>query len=112
MAEEEELAAALNRKPVINIGIFGSIQHMLPLRNPTVCAELMQQVRTAFRTIQLVAPDLNYLYSTYLVMENFTLPLDTAILLQKFFTKFEAAKKEALYTKLEQPLGISEEMSL
>jgi len=41
MAEEEELAAALNRKPVINIGIFGSIQHMLPLRNPTVCAELM-----------------------------------------------------------------------
>lgn len=45
-------------------------------------------------------------------MENFTLPLDTAILLQKFFTKFEAAKKEALYTKLDQPLGISEEMSL
>lgn len=83
----------LKRKPVINIGIFGSISHMFPIQHPKVCSELMTQVRTAFRTIKLVSPDLNYLYQTYLSMENFTLPIDIAKLLQKFFLRFEKLKK-------------------
>ena len=87
----------LNRKPTINIGIFGSIQHTLALRKPVICDELMKQVRTSFRTINLAKPDMKYLFKSYLSMESFTLPIDTANLLAKFFEAFEAIKKRELY---------------
>ena len=74
VVEEEELEQILRRRPTINIGIFGSIQHMLPIQKPTISQEFVKQIRTSFRVIKLSKPDMNYLFKSYLFMENFTLP--------------------------------------
>ena len=94
----------LKRKPIVSIGIFGSVGHLLALRKPAICQELLKQVRTSFRVIALSKPEPGYLFESYLSMENFTLPADTATLLGKFFEHFEATKKRLLYDGQEPPL--------
>lgn len=58
ITDEMDLQEVLKQKPTINIGIFGSIQHTLAMRQPVICGELMKQVRTSFRTINLAKPDM------------------------------------------------------
>ena len=56
---------------------------------------------------------MNYLFKSYLLMEKFTLPEDTANLLRRFFENFEQIKNRELYEdKIEKPIGGSEELSL
>ena len=110
---EEELQQVLKRKPVVNVGIFGSIQHILPIKKPKICEELLKQVRTSFRVIKLCKPDMNYLFHSFLKAENYTLPHDTAHLLRVFFENFRAIKKEMLYEKHKlEPEVVEEELSL
>ena len=112
MTDEEELQEILRRKPVINVGIFGSIQHTLAIKKPHICEELIKQVRTSFRTVKLQKPDLKYLFTTFLSMENFTLPFDTAALLERFFEVFGKIKNRELYEKkLDKPEIMSDELS-
>ena len=62
ITEEEDFTNILRNKPVINVGIFGSLQHTLAVKKPKICEELLRQVRTSFRTVSLQKPDLNYLF--------------------------------------------------
>jgi hypothetical protein len=56
---------------------------------------------------------MNYLFKSYLFMENYTLPQDTANLLRRFFDHFEKIKHTELYEgKLEAPTTKREELSL
>ena len=112
IVEEEDLNQILKKRPVINVGIFGSIQHTLRAQKPEICTELLQQVRTSFRVISLEKPDMKYLFKSYLSMENFALPMDVGDMLIQFFKYFREAKREKLYAgKIEDP-GTGEELSL
>ena len=95
--EEEDLQNVLRKKPIVSVGIFGSVGHLLALKKPAICQELLKQVRTSFRVIALSKPEPGYLFESYLYMENFTLPGDTATLLGKFFEHFENEKRQRLY---------------
>lgn len=62
--------------------------------------------------IKLDRPDMNYLFKSYLYMENFTLPIDISAMLIQFFKYFQEGKRERLYKdKIEDP-GTGEELSL
>ena len=54
-------------------------------------------MRTSFRVINLAKPNMTYMYKSYLFMERFTLPDDTAELLRKFLDEFRRLKHEKLY---------------
>lgn len=110
--EDGDLEEALSRKPIINIGIFGSIQHVLPIKKPEFCDELLKQVRTSFRVIHLCKPDMNYLFKSYLFMEKFQIPDDIAELLKTFFDAFKRIKYNRLYKDKLEPTELGEELSL
>lgn len=110
--EDDDLEEALSRKPIINIGIFGSIQHVLPIKKPEFCDELLKQVRTSFRVIHLSKPDMSYLFKSYLFMEKFQIPDDIAELLKTFFDAFKKIKYNKLYKDKLEPTELGEELSL
>ena len=64
--EGDDLQNILRKKPVVNIGIFGSVGHLLAIRKPAICDELLKQVRTSFRVISLSKPEPGYLFESYL----------------------------------------------
>ena len=81
----------------MDIGIFGSISHVLPFRHPGETKQFKEQVGSAFRVLSLYKPDLEFAFNAYLFVENFECPDKNADLLSKFFDKFIARKDKILY---------------
>lgn len=59
--------------------------------------------------IELSKPDMDFLFHSFLKMENYTLPYDTAHLLRVFFGNFNKIKKTELYEKNSLETEIHEE---